>query len=101
MGRQTDVSLPDIRRDEAMARFAVLRPHLEDDVPLVRHGTRECLSVPRGAGSRAFIWTAWRGLVGPSGTTGIGADYLQNSSEWWRAWPWHDPRLRPPRSTVA
>ena len=43
MGRQTDVSLPAGRdelvatdRAEAMARFIVLRPHLEDDVPLTR-----------------------------------------------------------------
>ena len=43
MGRQTDVSLPTVRdellaatRAEAMARFAVLRPHIEDDVPLTR-----------------------------------------------------------------
>lgn len=34
MGRQTDVSLPAIRRDEAMMRFELLRPHLEDSVPL-------------------------------------------------------------------
>ena len=36
MGKQTDVSLPAGRQAEAMARFAVLRPHLEDDVPLAR-----------------------------------------------------------------
>ena len=36
MGKQTDVSLPAERRAEAMARLAVLRPHLEDDVPLTR-----------------------------------------------------------------
>lgn len=36
MGKQTDVSLPAGRQTEAMARFAVLRPHLEDDVPLAR-----------------------------------------------------------------
>lgn len=36
MGNQTDVSLPAERRAEAMARLAVLRPHLEDDVPLTR-----------------------------------------------------------------
>jgi putative transposase len=35
MGKQTDVSLPAIRRDEAMMRFDVLRPHLEDGVSLV------------------------------------------------------------------
>lgn len=34
MGRQTDVSLPADRRGEAMTRFDVLRPHLEDGVPL-------------------------------------------------------------------
>ena len=36
MGRQTDLSLPPDRRAEAMRRLAVLRPHLEDDVPLAR-----------------------------------------------------------------
>lgn len=36
MGKQTDVSLPDIRRDEAMARFVILRPHIENDVPLAQ-----------------------------------------------------------------
>lgn len=53
MGKQTDVSLPGARQGsdgimrlpagprpseqaEAMARFAVLRPHLEDGVPLTR-----------------------------------------------------------------
>ena len=36
MGRQTDLPLPAGRHAEAMERFAVLRPHLEDDVPLVR-----------------------------------------------------------------
>lgn len=36
MGKQTDVSLPAVRRVVEMARFAVLRPHLEDDVPLAR-----------------------------------------------------------------
>jgi len=36
MGKQTDVSLPNARRAEAMARFAVLRPHLEDGVALAR-----------------------------------------------------------------
>ena len=36
MGRQTDVSFPADRHAKAMARFAVLRPHLEDDVPLAR-----------------------------------------------------------------
>lgn len=36
MGKQTDVSLPLGQQAEAMARFAVLRPHLEDDVPLAR-----------------------------------------------------------------
>ena len=36
MGNQTDVSLPAAGRAEAMARFAVLRPHLEDDVSLAR-----------------------------------------------------------------
>lgn len=36
MGRQTDVSLPADMRAKAMTRFEVLRPHLEDGVPLVR-----------------------------------------------------------------
>lgn len=34
MGRQTDVSLPAVQPVEAIARFAVLRPYLEGDVPL-------------------------------------------------------------------
>ena len=30
------VELPEIQRDRAMARFAVLRPHLEDGAPLAQ-----------------------------------------------------------------
>ena len=53
MGRQPLVSLPPDKRAEAMARFAVLRPYLEDGVPLARAGERRwCRSGPRGAGSR-------------------------------------------------
>jgi hypothetical protein len=36
MGKQTDVSLPANWRTEAITRFEVLRPHLEDNVPLAR-----------------------------------------------------------------
>jgi putative transposase len=36
MGRQTDVSLSAARRSEVARRYEVLRPHLEDDVPLAR-----------------------------------------------------------------
>ena len=48
MGRQTDLSLPPDRRAEAMRRFAVLRPHLEDDVPLAR-AARDADVPPRTA----------------------------------------------------
>jgi len=44
MGKQTDVSLPAKRRGEAMIRFAVLRPHIEEGVPLVR--AAEAAGVP-------------------------------------------------------
>ncbi|WP_207543698.1 Mu transposase C-terminal domain-containing protein [Salipiger marinus] len=44
MGKQTDVSLPADRRGEAMTRFAILRPHMEDGVPLVR--AAEAAGVP-------------------------------------------------------
>ena len=48
MGRQTDLSLPDERRAEAMRRLAVLRPHLEGDVPLAR-AARDADVPPRTA----------------------------------------------------
>ena len=48
MGRQTDLSLPPDQRAEAMRRLAVLRPHLEDDVPLAR-AARDADVPPRTA----------------------------------------------------
>ncbi len=69
MGRQTDVSLPAGRdklvatdRTEAMARFTVLRPHLEDDVPLSR--AAEAAGVPVRTARRWLARFRQDGLAG-------------------------------------
>ena len=62
MGRQTDVSLPAERRSKAMARFAVLRPHLEDDVPLSR--AAEAAGVPVRTARRWLVRFRQEGMAG-------------------------------------
>jgi putative transposase len=62
MGKQTDVSLPAKRRGEAMIRFAVLRPHIEEGVPLVR--AAEAAGVPVRTARRWLACFRQDGVVG-------------------------------------
>lgn len=62
MGKQTDVSLPANGRTEAITRFEVLRPHLEDNVPLAR--AAEAAGVPIRTARRWLVHFRQDGLAG-------------------------------------
>ena len=54
--------LSDAQRDQALQRYAALRPHLEDGFrSLARRARPGCLSARRSAGWRAIAPAGWRG----------------------------------------
>jgi len=57
--------LTDDQRKLAMERFAVLQPHLENDVPLTSAATAEFQSVQQSVGLLATVRMAWQGWYVP------------------------------------
>lgn len=80
-------ALDERRREQAMARFAVLRPHLEKGVPLVRAAGHA--GIPVRTAERWLARYHRGGLAGwrvPLAATPARAGCRPISSRWSRAW---------------
>ena len=80
--------LTEAQRDQAMARWQVLRPHIEDGVPLTRLAGQAESPPGRCSGGRPVTaltaWPAWPAASEPTGEPGGSPTSCSCSS---RAWP--------------
>jgi DNA invertase Pin-like site-specific DNA recombinase len=93
--------LSDQQRERALARHAVLRPHLESGVPLAR--ATAAAAVPLRTAERWLASTArvgWRRSHRRRVAIAVGAASPTSSSRWSRAWRCAVPRPRSRTCTV-